>query len=155
MKQDRIVTDNRKARFDYFIEDKFEAGIELFGWEVKSCRAGTVNLQDSYVWFEAKGESIEAYLKGAYFSQYEFGDKKTQEVRRDRRLLLNRSEISKLHNSVKMKGFTCVATKIYFNAGGKVKVEVALARGKHNYDKKKVMKERDIERETLTTLNQK
>jgi len=137
------ISDNRKARFDFFIEDKFEAGIELLGWEVKSARAGSVNLQDSFVWFE----NGSAWLKNAHFSPYEYGDVKTQEPRRDRRLLLNKSEIAKLHTAVRAKGYTCVATKIYFNSRGIVKVEIATAKGKKNYDKKQTMKERDILRE--------
>jgi len=150
----KIVTDNRKARFDYYIEDKFEAGLELQGWEVKSARAGNVNLQDSYVHIKKQGELnlVEAWLVNAHFSPFEYGDVKTQEVRRDRRLLLHRSEIQKIHNGVKAKGFTCVATKIYFNPRGRVKIEIALAKGKHNYDKKKTMKERDIARETARAI---
>jgi len=139
----KILTDNRKARFDYYIEDKFEAGIELEGWEVKSARAGNVNLQDSFVYFK----DAQCWLKNAHFSPYNFGDVNTQDTRRDRRLLLNRSEINKLSGAVKTKGYTCVATKIYFNKQGRVKAEVALAKGKHNYDKKKVLKEKDIARE--------
>jgi len=142
----KIVTDNRKARFDYYIEDKFEAGIELFGWEVKSARAGNVNLQDSFVFFSRSCEP-EAFLKNAHFSPYEYGDVKLQETSRDRRLLLNRSQINKLSNAVKTKGYTCVATKIYFSNKGLAKVEIALAKGKHNFDKKKVLKEKDIARE--------
>ena len=147
----KVISDNRKARFDFYIEDTFEAGVELFGWEVKSARASTVNLQDSFV-YVAKGE---VFLKNAHFSPYDFGDVKTQETRRDRRLLLNKSEINKIHTAVKTKGYTCVATKIYFNNKGLVKIEIALAKGKQNFDKKKVMKERDIARETLTALTKK
>jgi len=160
--QKPLVSDNRKARHDFFIEDKFEAGLELLGWEVKSARAGTVNLQDSFIYFEIKkgGDGVvEAVLKNAHFSPFQFGDVNTQVVRRDRKLLLNRSEISKLHNGVKTKGFTCIATKIYFNKKGLVKLEIALAKGKQNYDKKQTLKERDIARdtarETLTALSKK
>ena len=144
----KTITDNRKARYDFYIEDKFEAGLELFGWEVKSARAGNVNLQDSFIYIDAKRGDSEAWLKNAFFAQYDFGDIKTQEVRRDRRLLLNRSEINKIHTAVKTKGYTCVATKIYLSSKGLVKVEIALAKGKHTYDKKKVLKERDIAKET-------
>jgi SsrA-binding protein len=151
----KTVSDNRKARFDFAIGDKYEAGIELLGWEVKSARAGSVNLQDSFVYFQPapQGGAVQCFLKNAHFSPYGFGDMKTQEPLRDRRLLLNRSEINKLYTAVKAKGFTCVATRIYFNGRGRVKVEIALARGKHNYDKKKTLKERDIARETLTVLS--
>jgi SsrA-binding protein len=139
-----VVTDNRKAHHDFFIEDKFEAGIALLGWEVKSARAGTVNLKDSFVYFEKDG----AVLKNAHFSPYSFGDVKTQESRRDRRLLLNKSEMRKIFNAVRAKGYTCVPTKVYFNKKGILKVEIALAKGKHTYDKKAALKERDILRET-------
>jgi len=153
----KTVTDNRKARFDYYIEDKFEAGIELFGWEVKSARAGNVNLQDSFVYFgnktaDGRRQTAECFLKNSHFSPYEYGDVKMQETRRNRRLLLNRSQINKLSTAVKTKGYTCVATKIYFNNQGRAKVEIALAKGKHNYDKKKVLKEKDIARETARRL---
>ena len=165
----KLVTDNRKAHFDYFIEDKFEAGMELLGWEVKSARAGSVNLQDSFVTFKEnypvtdaavppllkKGNLTghpECFLKNAHFSPYENGDVPSQETRRDRRLLLNRSEINKLCTAVKTKGYTCIATKIYFNKQGRVKIEIALAKGKHTYDKKKTLKERDIARETSRVI---
>jgi SsrA-binding protein len=138
------ISDNRKARYDFYIEDKFEAGMELLGWEVKSARAGSVNLADSFVWFE----NGSAWLKNAHFSPYQFGDIREQDTRRDRRLLLNKSEINKLHTAVRAKGYTCVATKIYFNGRGIVKLEIATAKGKHTYDKKKTEKERDILRET-------
>ena len=108
------VSDNRKARHDFFIEDKFEAGLVLLGWEVKSARAGTVNLQDSYIHFDTKDGAL-AVLRGSHFSPFAFGDVKTQETRRDRKLLLNANEIRKLHTAVKTKGYTCVPTKIYFN----------------------------------------
>jgi SsrA-binding protein len=147
----KLVTDNRKARFDYLIEDKYEAGLELFGWEVKSARAGGVNLQDSFVFF-TKAAPVQCFLKNAHFSHYEYGDVKTQDARRDRRLLLNRSQINKFCSAVKTKGYTCVATKIYFNARNRVKVEIALAKGKHKFDKKKTLKEKDIARETARSL---
>jgi SsrA-binding protein len=145
------VAGNKKAHFDYFIEDKYEAGIELLGWEVKTARAGNVNLQDSFVFF-TKGQTPQCFLKNAHFSPYQNGDVATQEVRRDRRLLLNRAQINKLSNAVKTKGYTCVVTRIYFNAKGRVKAEVALAKGKHNYDKKKTLRERDIAREVATQI---
>jgi SsrA-binding protein len=139
----KIITDNKKARFDYFLLDKYEAGIELFGWEVKSARAGAVNLQDSFVFVDGG----EAFLKNAHFSPFEYGDTKTQEVRRSRRLLLKKTEIQKILSGVEKKGNTAVATKMYFNDRGFIKVEVALARGKQNFDKKQTLKERDILRE--------
>lgn len=145
----KIIADNKKAFYEFFIDDKFEAGIELFGWEVKSARDGSVNLADSYVTLKSEGaDKVQAFLVGAHFSQYKFGNMTEQDPTRTRRLLLNRSEINKIHTAVKAKGQTCVATKIYFNDRGRVKLEIALARGKHTYDKKAALKERDIKRET-------
>lgn len=144
----KIVADNKKAFHDYFIDDKYEAGIELLGWEVKSARAATVNLADSFIFFENEIP----VLKNAHFSPYNYGDVKTQECKRDRRLLLNKSEINKIHTAVKTKGVTCIATKIYFNERGTVKLEIALARGKHTFDKKQTLKERDIARETAKAI---
>jgi SsrA-binding protein len=142
----KIISDNRKAYHNFFIEDKFEAGIELFGWEVKSARAGNVNLHESFVFFERKKDTTTAFLKNAHFPQYEFADIKTQEERRDRRLLLNKSEIEKLSYAVLAKGLSCVPTKIYFNERGRVKVEIAMAKGKHKFDKKNALRDRDISR---------
>ena len=165
----KIADNNRRAFHDYFIEDKFEAGMELLGWEVKSARNGGVNLSDSFVYFEvtkslrgAKGDEaipsrtnsnaripqIECWLKNSHFAPYRDGRQEEQNTKRDRKLLLKRAQIEKLHNSVRAKGYTCVATKIYFNSRGLVKVEIARARGKHTYDKKQSLKERDIKRET-------
>ena len=141
--QATTVDTNRKAHHDFFIEDKFTAGIELQGWEVKSARAGTVNLRDSFVQF-VEGQ---AWLKNAHFSPYEYGIFENQETNRTRRLLLNKSEIAKITVAVKTKGYTCVATKIYFNEHGRVKVDIAVAKGKHTYDKRQALKERDIARE--------
>lgn len=146
----KIIVDNRKARFDYHIEDKIETGIELQGWEVKSARAGEVNLLDSFVFFS----NGECWLKNAHFSPYKDGRVQEQESKRNRKLLLRKSQIEKLHMQVKAKGYTCVVTKLYFNPRGLVKAEIALARGKQNYDKKATLRERDIKRETERALRQ-
>ena len=150
----KIIDDNRKARFDYAIDDKFEAGLSLQGWEVKSARAGNVNLKDSFVYFEGgkSGSGVRAVLKNAHFSPFQFGDVSTQEVRRDRGLLLNAHEIKKIYTSVKTKGVTCVPLRVYFNKSGRVKLEIAIGKGKHTFDKKKTQKERDIARETKKVL---
>ena len=139
----KLIANNKKAFHDYFIEDKFEAGLELFGWEVKSARASEVNLADSFVWFQ----NGEAFLKHAHFAPYKDGVVKEQNTKRDRKLLLKRAQIEKLYARVKTKGYTCVVTKVYFNPRGLVKAEVALARGKHTYDKKQTLKEKDLRRE--------
>ena len=147
----KVVANNKKAFHDYFIEDKFEAGLELFGWEVKSARASEINLLDSFVWFS----DGEAFLKNAHFSTYKDGVIAEQNPRRDRRLLLKRAQIEKLHTKVKAKGNTCVVTKIYLSPRGLVKAEVALARGKHTYDKKQSLKEKDLKREAENEIKQK
>ena len=150
-----IVT-NRKAHHDYFIEDKYEAGIELLGWEVKSARAGNVNLNDAFVFFEGKGgkDEAQAILKNSHFGPYSYGVVTEQLPRRDRRLLLGRAQINKLHTAAAAKGYTVTPTKIYLNNQGRVKVEIALARGKHTYDKKQTLKERDIAREAEKAIRQ-
>jgi len=147
----KIVANNKKAFHDYFIEDKFEAGLELFGWEVKSARASEINLVDSFVWF-ANGE---AFLKNAHFAPYKDGVVAEQNPRRDRKLLLKRAQIEKLHTKVKAKGNTCVVTKIYLSPRGLVKAEVALATGKHTYDKKQSLKEKDLKREAENEIKEK
>ena len=148
----KLVANNKKAYHDFFIEDKFESGVELLGWEVKSGRLGNVNLQDSFVFF-TKSSAPECFLKNAHFSPYENGDVGAQDVRRDRKLLLSRAQINKLATAVKTKGFTCVVTKIYFNKQGRIKAEVALAKGKHTFDKKNVLKERDLAREAERAIS--
>jgi len=159
-----IIAQNKKAYHNYFIEDKVEAGVELQGWEVKSARLGNVSLLDSFVFFGGAstgsiggsgGKSVEAYIKNAHFANYENGRVQEQEVRRSRRLLLNRHQIDKLHKAVTTKGVTCVVTKLYFNKRGLVKAEIALARGKQAHDKKQVLKERDLKREVERELRNK
>lgn len=146
----KLISGNKKAHFDFFIEDKFEAGIELQGWEVKSARAGNVNLKDSFVIIR-KGE---CFLKNAHISNYEYGDVKNQDVRRDRRLLLHKAQINKIESAVKTKGYTCVATRMYLDKG-LVKVEIALAKGKLLHDKRQTLKERDIKREVEKEIKNK
>ena len=132
--------------FPYFIKDKFEAGIVLEGWEVKSARAGKISLDESFVHLE--GEPRQAVLKNAFIANYKDGDVATQNTKRSRKLLLHKSEIEKIAKAVLIKGNSCVATKIYLDRNGFVKAEIAVAAGKHTYDKKQVLKERDIARET-------
>ena len=148
------IAQNKKAFHNYFIEDTVEAGLELLGWEVKSARVGTVNLGESFVYFESKekGGRVEAWLNNAHFSKYEKSRAEDQDPRRRRRLLLSRAQLDKFHKAVLSKGVTAVVTKMYFNSRGLVKCEVGLARGKQNYDKKQVLKERDINREAEREL---
>jgi SsrA-binding protein len=146
----KILADNRKAHFNYFIKDKFEAGLVLQGWEVKSARAGKISLDDSFVHLE--GDPRQAVLKNSFFANYKDGDIKTQVEKRNRKLLLHKSEIEKIAKAVLIKGNACVITKVYLNTGGIIKAEIAIATGKHTYDKKQVLKERDIARETKKML---
>jgi len=136
------VATNRKALHDYFVEDRFEAGIALTGTEIKSVRAGRVNLRDGYVQIR----NGEAWLLNVHISPYDFGNRENHEPRRERRLLLHRTEIRKLQSKVSERGWTVVPLTMYLK-GGRAKVEIALVRGKRLYDKKDAVAERDAERE--------
>lgn len=138
----KIVADNKKARFDYSIEDSFEAGMELRGSEVKSLRRGDVNLKDSYVAFS----NGQAYLQNAHISEYRASSYNGHVPERMRRLLLHKEEIRELERAVHERGYTVVPLKIYFKRGY-AKIEIALARGKKMADKRDSIKERDVKRE--------
>ena len=127
----KIVATNRKAYHDYFILDTYEAGIVLKGSEVKSIRLGNINLKDSYV---SVSKNNEVFVKNVYIKTYDKTTAFVLDERRDRKLLLNRPEINKIWNKVKEKGMTIVPLQVYFK-GQNVKVEIALAKGKHTYDK--------------------
>ena len=137
----KIITDNREAKHNYFLEDFTEAGIVLVGSEVKSLRAGKCNLKDSYVVIRGG----EAFLLNAFISQFEKTTMFAPDERRTRKLLLNKQEILKFERKTKEKGLTIVPTKMYFN-DDKVKVEIALAKGKHLYDKRKDLMKADLKR---------
>jgi SsrA-binding protein len=138
----KIVAENKKARFDYSIEDIFEAGLELRGSEVKSLRKGDVNLKDSYVAFS----NGQAYLQNAHISVYKSSSYLNHEPERRRKLLLNKNELDRLERAMDEKGYTCVPLKIYFKKGW-AKVEIALAKGKQGADKRDSIKTRDVKRE--------
>lgn len=138
----KIAAQNRKAFHDYFVEDRYEAGIELFGTEVKSIRAGTLNLKDSFC--VAKDGEIYAY--SLHISPYEQGNIFNRDPDRPKRLLLHKREIRKLHALVKQDGYTLVPLSVYFK-NAKVKVEVGLCKGKKNYDKRDATAKRDAARE--------
>lgn len=140
-KSKKLISNNKKAFHDYFIDEKMEAGIELFGTEVKSVRAGTVNLKDSYVSLRT-GEAI---LIGMHISPYEQGNIFNRDPLRDRRLLLHKKEIMRLIGKTKEKGYSLIPLSVYF-LGSKVKVELGLARGKKSYDKREAIAERDAKR---------
>ena len=138
----KVVAQNKKARHDYFIEQTFEAGIVLSGTEVKSIRLGKVNLKDSY----ATIENGEVFLCGMHISPYEQGNIFNKDPLRDRKLLLHKYEINKLIGLTQQKGLTLVPLQLYFKRG-KVKVELAVARGKKLYDKRRDIAEKDALRE--------
>lgn len=133
---------NRRARYDYVIEDEYEAGIVLTGTEIKSIRMGKVNLKDSYAII--RGEEL--YLLNTHISSYEKGNLFNHDEDRTRKLLLHKSEIKKLHNKAMLEGYTLVPLKIYF-VRGKAKVLIGVCKGKKNYDKRETIKERDVMRE--------
>lgn len=132
---------NRKARYDYFIEDTIEAGIVLTGTEIKSLKEGKANIKDSY----AIIRNGEIYLLNTHISSYEKGNRFNHEEDRTRKLLMHKKEILKLNNKVNLSGYTLIPLGIYLSHG-LAKVEIGLCKGKHNYDKKETIKERDIER---------
>lgn len=138
----KIIAENRKAFHDYFIEEKYECGIVLSGTEVKSLRAGKVNLRDSYVTIKAG----EAWLIGVNISPYDHGNRFNLDPMRSRKLLLHKREIIKLYSTVKQDGLTLVPTKCYFK-DSKVKFEIGLARGKKNYDKRDSIAQKQAKRE--------
>ena len=141
------VANNRKALHDYFIEDTYEAGIALTGTEIKSVRAARVNLRDGFVQIK----NGDAWLLNVHISPYDFGNRENHEPRRERRLLLHRQEIRKLHSKVSERGWTIVPLRLYLK-DGRAKVEIALVRGKHLYDKKDAVAERDMDRELLRAI---
>ena len=136
------LTRNRKAWHDYFIEETFEAGIELFGTEVKSLRLGRMNLRDSYV----RIENGQAFLYGMHISPYEMGNIFNKDPLRVKRLLLHKREINRLQAKVMQQGYAVVPLKVYLK-GGLVKVEIALAKGKKLYDKREALAQKDAARE--------
>lgn len=144
----KVLATNRKANFEYYILSTFEAGIVLVGSEVKSVRLGHINLKDSFITFS---NTNEAFIKNMHISNYKQATIDVLEEKRSRKLLLKRNEISKLMTKVKEKGFTVVPTKVYLK-DNLVKVEIALAKGKHLYDKKDALAEKDIRRDTERVL---
>ncbi|MCX5577345.1 SsrA-binding protein SmpB [Kaistia terrae] len=139
----RLAADNRRARFDFEIGDVFEAGIMLTGTEIKSLRGGRSTIGDSY----AAEKGGEVWLYNAYIPEYLQANQFNHETRRPRKLLLHKKEIAKLSQAVQRQGMTIVALKIYFNEKGRAKVEIALARGKKEHDKRQTEKARDWNRE--------
>ena len=139
----KVVAENRRARFDYFVDDRVEAGIALTGTEVKSLRHGEGSIAESY----ATVEGEEVWLINSHIPEYSHGNRLNHQPRRARKLLLKGREISKLQGAVARQGLTLVPLSIYFNSRGRAKVELALARGKKVHDKRDTVKERDWKRE--------
>ncbi len=146
----KVVAENRRARFDYFVEERFEAGIQLTGTEVKSLRQGEGSIAESYATVE--GEEI--WLINSHVPEYSHGNRFNHQPRRPRKLLLKNREIAKLQGAVARQGLTLVPLSIYFNGAGRAKVELALARGKKVHDKRETVKERDWKREQQRLLRQ-
>ncbi len=139
----KVVTVNRRAFHDYEILEKFEAGIVLFGSEVKSLRQGWANLKESYIVVKNR----EAFLLNAHISPYPCASYLNHEPKRERKLLLHQRELRRLEQKIKTKGIAIVPLKIYFNHQGIAKLEIAMVRGKKEFEKKQKIKEKDIQRE--------
>ncbi len=138
----KLIANNKKARYEYFIEETLEAGIVLKGTEVKSIRLGKANIKESY----AQIKNGEVYVHGMHISPYEMGNRYNVEPLRTRKLLLNKREIKRLIGYVQQKGLTLVPLKLYINGKGLVKLELGVARGKKIYDKRQDIAKRDAER---------
>ncbi|MFL5627746.1 MAG: SsrA-binding protein SmpB [Ktedonobacteraceae bacterium] len=143
----KVITVNRQAYHDYFVERTIEAGIALMGTEIKSIREGKVNLRGSY----AMARKGELWLENAHIAVYEHGNRYNHEPTRNRKLLLHRREINQLLSKVETKGLTLIPLKLYLK-GGKAKIELGLARGKKLYDKRDAIAERDMKREIERTI---
>jgi SsrA-binding protein len=139
----QTVAVNRKARHNYLISDTFEAGLVLTGTEIKSIRAGKANLADAY----ARVEKSEAWLVGLHIAPYDAGNRYNHEPKRDRKLLLHRSQIDELMGRAAAKGLTIVPLRLYINDRGRAKVELGLARGKQLHDRRRSIAERDSRRD--------
>ncbi len=147
---EKVICNNKKAYHDYFIEEKYEAGMVLTGTEVKSLRMGKANLNDSF----ALVKSGEAFLNNLHISPYDFGNRENHDPDRMRKLLLHKKEIVKLFSKVREQGYSLVPLRLYFK-NGKVKVEMGLAKGKKLYDKREDMKQKDQKREMAQVFKEK
>ena len=146
---EKTVCENRKARHDYFIHETYEAGIELFGTEVKSLRAGKANLKDAYGAVK-KGE---LFIEGMHISPYEQGNIFNRDPLRPKKLLMHKSEIMKLFGKTREKGFTLVPLRVYFKRG-RAKMELALASGKHTFDKRRTLADKEMKRDVERALKE-
>ena len=139
----KVVSTNKKARFEFFILETFEAGLVLKGTEIKSVRSGQISLQEAYV----RTNGAEIWLIGAHIAPYEHASAFQHDPKRDRKLLMHKKEIRKLYDDVRIKGMTLVPIRVYLK-GGRAKLEIGLAKGKKQYDKRESIKERDVARES-------
>ena len=144
----KTVAENRRARFDYFIEETFEAGIALSGTEVKSLRFGEGSITEAY----AEVRDGECWLINANIPEFSHGNRFNHEPKRPRKLLLHTREIEKMIGAVERKGMTLVPLSVYFNSRGRAKVELALAKGKQTHDKRQTIKDRDWKRDKARLL---
>ncbi len=142
------IASNRKATHDYFLFDSYEAGIVLQGTEIKSIRAGRVSLREAYVHIEAE----EAWLINAHIAPYDPASRFNHDPKRPRKLLFHRREISKLQDQIRQRGYTIIPTRMYFKRS-RVKLEIALARGKRKYDKRRAIAKRDAQREIERSIS--
>lgn len=147
----KLVANNRKARHDYFIEETYEAGIVLTGTEIKSVRAGKVSIKESYAKIDNRGE---LFIYGMNISPYEQGNRFNVDSVRPRKLLLHKREIMKLLGAITRDGLTLVPLTMYINEDGRAKVELALARGKKNYDKRETIARKDAARKIDRAMKQ-
>ncbi|MFC2090119.1 SsrA-binding protein SmpB [Bacteroidota bacterium] len=140
----KINIKNRKAYHDYELIDKYQAGVQLMGTEIKSIRMGKVSLSESYCTFHGN----ELYIRGLQIAEYAWASYNSHEPGRERKLLLNRKELNKLQRKVKESGLTIVALRVYLSDSGYAKIEIALAKGRKQYDKREVIKRKDIQRQS-------
>jgi SsrA-binding protein len=145
----KVIATNRRASHDYFLEERYEAGLVLTGTEIKSVRAGKVSLQHSYV----LPQRDELWLIDAHIAPYEHGSRQNHDPKRPRKLLLHRREINRLIDQVSIRGYTIVPTQLYLK-DGRAKLEIALARGKRQYDKRQAISERESQRQMERALRE-
>ncbi|SNB45953.1 SsrA-binding protein SmpB [Geobacter sp. DSM 9736] len=146
---EKLICNNKKAFHEYFIEEKFEAGMVLTGTEVKSLRQGKANLNDAF----AQVKSGEAFLNNLHISPYDFGNRENHDPDRMRKLLLHKKEIAKLFGKIREQGYTLIPLRLYFK-NGMVKAELGLAKGKKLYDKREDMKKKDMKRDVAQAMKE-
>ncbi len=147
MENVKVIARNRKAHHDYFIIETFEAGVSLVGSEIKSIRAGQISIKEAYI----KVDGEEAWLINSHISPYDPASRENHDPKRERKLLLHKKEIYKLWDTVKQKGNTIIPLQVYLKSG-KAKVEIAIAKGKKNYDKRQAIARKDAQRDIERAL---